>query len=207
MDAYENKAKQSGYEWIAGCDEVGRGPLAGPLVCAAVILDDAQPIAGLYDSKALSEKQREGLYDLIVTQAKDYKIVTIDVSTVDRLNVYHASRIGMIEAVKALRYPVDYVLSDAMPLEGLDLPYEAIIKGDQKSASIAAASILAKVTRDRYMVKVAKDYPQYGFEKHKGYPTKHHLHALKTFGPCALHRKSFKPVADAYKQQQTLKLD
>ena len=207
MNDYENKAKLLGYHSIAGCDEVGRGPLAGPLVCAAVILDTDQPIEGLYDSKGLSEKRREALYEAIITTAKDYQIVFIDTSEVDRLNVYQASKRGMITAIKTLKHSVDYVLSDAMPLEGLDIPYQAIVKGDQKSASIAAASILAKVARDHYMVKVAKEYPGYGFEKHKGYPTKAHIQALNKLGPCDLHRKSFKPVQVLLEQQQTLQFD
>lgn len=181
---------------VVGCDEAGRGPLAGPLVCAAVVLDPKNPIAGLDDSKKLTASKREALFDQIIEKAKAYAIVEMSHEAVDRLNVYQASRQGMIQAVKDLGIHVDHVLTDAMPLNDM-MPYTSIIKGDQLSASIAAASILAKVTRDARMHLLAKTYPKYGFERHKGYPTKAHLDALKTFGPCPVHRKTFKPVKDA----------
>ncbi len=206
MHRFEEALRKQHYDSIAGCDEVGRGPLAGPVVCAAVVLDPKYPIEGIYDSKGLSEKRRNQLYEAIIEHALAYKVVFIDHHDVDTLNVYQASKKGMIEAIQALDYPVDYVLSDAMPLTGLKIPYEAIIKGDQKSVSIAAASILAKVERDRYMQEAAKMYPEYGFEKHKGYPTKEHLKALKTYGPCPIHRKSFNPVKAFYEIQQSFEV-
>lgn len=206
MHRFEEALRKQNYHSIAGCDEVGRGPLAGPVVCAAVVLDPHYPIEGIYDSKGLSEKRRNQLYEVIKEHAIAYQVVFISHDEVDKLNVYQASKKGMIEAVLALEYPVDYVLSDAMPLTGLKIPYEAIIKGDQKSVSIAAASILAKVERDRYMIEVGKKYPEYGFDKHKGYPTKKHLEALKTYGPCPIHRKSFNPVKAFYEIQQSFEI-
>ena len=204
MYQYENALWAKNLQYVAGCDEVGRGPLAGPLVCAAVILNPKQPIEGLYDSKALSEKKRVQLYDHICEKALAYHIHFTDETTVDKKNVYRASREGMIAALQALQHPVDYVLSDAMPLHGLNIPYQSIIKGDQLSATIAAASILAKVARDRHMIDLAKTYPDYGFEKHKGYPTKAHLEAIKKHGVTDVHRKSFKPVKKALEVQMTL---
>ena len=203
MYKYEEALYKRGYRRIAGTDEVGRGPLAGPLVCAAAILDPLVKIEGLNDSKKLSEKKREFLYDEIKEKALAFSIVYIDEVTIDEINIYQASKKGMLDAVEQLTIKADYVLSDAMPLG--DIPHESIIKGDSKSASIAAASILAKVDRDRFMVKLSKKYPEYGFEKHKGYPTKQHLEALNTYGVLEIHRKTYKPVFDKLNEQ--IKLD
>jgi ribonuclease HII len=205
MYEYEEKAYKLGYRVIAGCDEAGRGPLAGPLVCAAVILDQSDKIEGLYDSKGLSHKKRSLLFDEIKKRALSYSIIFMDVEKVDKLNVYQASKQGMLEAIKDLSVQPDYVLTDAMPLGDL-ISHEAIIKGDQLSASIAAASILAKVSRDNYMEKLHESYPEYGFNQHKGYPTKKHLEALKRLGITKAHRKTFKPVKEIIQKQMHLEL-
>jgi ribonuclease HII len=203
MYQYETELLLKGYRKIAGTDEVGRGPLAGPLVCAAVILNPNIIIDGLNDSKKLSEKKREFLSDEIMEKSLAYSIVYIDEETIDDINIYQASKKGMLEAINQLPIKADYVLSDAMPLG--DIPHLSIIKGDSKSASIAAASIIAKVERDRFMVKLAEQYPEYGFEKHKGYPTKQHIAALQKYGVLDIHRKSYKPVFDKLNEQ--IKLD
>ena len=205
MYDYEEKAHKLGYRVIAGCDEAGRGPLAGPLVCAAVILNQSDKIEGLYDSKGLSHKKRILLFDEIKKRALSYSIIFMNVEDVDKLNVYQASKQGMLEAIKNLTIQPDFVLTDAMPL-GNVLSHEAIIKGDQLSASIAAASILAKVSRDKYMEKLHESYPEYGFNQHKGYPTKKHLEAIKHFGITKVHRKTFKPVKEILQKQMHLEL-
>jgi len=192
MYAFERDLKAQGYKYICGCDEVGRGPMAGPLVTAAVILGD-YVIEGLNDSKQLSPKKREKLALEIKEKALDYAITYISVEDVDKLNVYEASRQGMIKCIEKLKH-CDYALTDAMPLH-IDMPYKDIIKGDTLSASIAAASIIAKVERDNYMVEIASKYPEYGFEKHKGYVTKLHRDAIDKYGVCEIHRRSFAPVA------------
>lgn len=201
--AYEQRAYDKGYKVIAGCDEAGRGPMAGPLTVAACVFEEGFYDERINDSKQLSEKKREALFDLIIEKAKAYAIVMVDEKKVDELNVYEASRQGMIEAVKKLNIEVDYVLTDAMPLKN-EMAHEAIIKGDAKSISIAAASILAKVTRDRMMQEYDKQYPQYNFKKHKGYPTKEHKELLKRYGPCPIHRRSFTPVKEALQEQLSL---
>jgi len=202
---YENELRSQNYKYIVGTDEAGRGPMAGPVVVAAVILPFDVKIEGINDSKQLTAKQRDKLYEKIIETAIEYSIEFIDVEDVDKLNVYEASRIGMINCIKKLKTPVDYVLTDAMKLE-LDIPCLSLIKGDAKSASIAAASILAKVSRDRYMIEISKKYPQYGFEKHKGYVTKYHLEMLEKYGPCEIHRKSFDPVKKVIQKQLSLDL-
>lgn len=193
---FETKYLGEGFRYIAGCDEVGRGPLAGPVVAAAVILDPDKTIEGLNDSKKLSEKKRNILETEIKEKALAYKVVYIWPEEIDKINIYQASKKAMIEALLTLSIQPSYVLSDAMPLGNIGIPYESIIKGDAKSATIAAASILAKQERDRYMLEISKDYPEYGFEKHKGYPTKQHLEALDTYGVLDIHRKTYKPVFD-----------
>ncbi|MFW5894822.1 MAG: ribonuclease HII [Bacillota bacterium] len=205
MYEFEQDARAQGYKCIAGCDEVGRGPLAGPLVAAAVILDPDNTIEGLNDSKQLSEKTRVDLANKIKDSALAYAVIHIEPEEVDRLNVYKASQVAMKRAVLKLD-TCDYVLSDAIPIPGLEIPVEPIVKGDTKSASIAAASILAKVSRDAYMVDISKDYPEYGFESHKGYPTKQHLEALKTYGVIPEHRKSYAPVKNILINQQALEI-
>ncbi|TVP95116.1 MAG: ribonuclease HII [Acholeplasmatales bacterium] len=200
MYEHETRLLAAGYQSIAGCDEVGRGPLAGPVVCAAVILDPGHTIEGLDDSKKLTPAKRLRLDARIRQAARAYAVVFITATDVDDMNVYQASRHGMMLALDQLDTPPDYVLSDAMPLK-LNCPSLSLIKGDQISATIAAASILAKVARDAYMVELGKQYPEYGFERHKGYPTPEHLSALKQFGPIPEHRRSFAPVAEASERQ------
>ena len=190
---YENELKTKGYKIIAGTDEVGRGPMAGPVVVASVVLDDNNFIEGLNDSKKLTPKKRKELSEIIKAKALDYSITFIPVEEVDRINVLEASRKGMMECIRKLKVKVDYVLSDAVKLD-FEFPCLNIIKGDSKSASIAAASIVAKVARDEYMDELDKDFPMYGFKKHKGYVTKYHLNAIDKYGVCIHHRKSFAPV-------------
>jgi len=186
-----------GHRYIAGVDEAGRGPLAGPVVIAAVILPNNYNNPLIDDSKKLSEKQRNELYGEIIKNALAYKIVVIDEATIDKVNIYQASKLGMINAIKAIKHPVDLVLTDAMPIGELKVEVVSLIKGDSKSISIAAASILAKVTRDQLMMNLHNLYPQYGFDKHKGYPTKAHLAAIEKYGITKYHRLSYKPVASA----------
>jgi ribonuclease HII len=206
MYKYEQALWSQGHSYVAGCDEVGRGPLAGPVVASAVILDPTYTIAGLDDSKKLSEKKRDLLFDEIMDHALAVSTVFIAAKEIDEINIYQASKKAMMSAIDGLKQRPTYVLSDAMPLRGLGIPFESIIKGDSKSASIAAASIVAKVTRDRYMVKLAKDYPMYGFDKHKGYPTKMHKEALKLHGVTKFHRKTYAPVRDVLFSQQQLNI-
>ena len=195
MDLYriENDLRDRGFKNVLGTDEAGRGPMAGPLVAAAVILPPGLVIPGLNDSKKLSPKKREELYDLIASVAVEVQTEVIPVEEIDRINVLEAFKKAMRACIEKMRTPVDYVLADAVELE-LDLPMLGIIKGDAKAAAIAAASIIAKVTRDRLMVSYDEIYPEFGFKKHKGYVTKHHLEMLAKHGPCPLHRRSFAPV-------------
>lgn len=202
---FENKLINQGYRYICGTDEAGRGPMAGPLVAAAVILPYNYHISGLNDSKKLSEKKRKQLYHEILEHAIEVSISMIDVETVDKINVYEASKLAMINCIKKMKTKIDYILADAIDLN-LEIPCRAIIKGDQKSASIAAASIIAKVTRDRYMVEIDKLYPQYGFKNHKGYVTQAHLEAIEKYGVCKIHRRSFAPIKRQLMKQLTLDL-
>ena len=190
MFDYENKYKEHGL--VAGIDEAGRGPLAGPVVCACVVmpLDSDKIIDGVNDSKKLTEKKRNQLYDKIIETALYYSIVEVDQQTIDDINILNATKQGMILALKNLNIVPYIVLIDAVKLD-IDIKQENIIKGDSKSYNIAAASILSKVYRDRLMLEQSKIYPQYQFDKHKGYGTKVHIQALKTYGPCPLHRRSF----------------
>jgi len=206
MYEFEQKLWAQGHTYVAGCDEVGRGPLAGPVVASAVVLDPLNPIKGLDDSKKLTEKRRNELFQEIKQKALGVSTVFISSDEIDEINIYQASKKAMIKAINTIDLEVSFVLSDAMPLGELGLPYESIIKGDAKSASIAAASIIAKVTRDQYMVRVAEDYPVYGFEKHKGYPTKMHKEALLKHGACGIHRKTYAPVREVLFRQETLDL-
>lgn len=194
MRDYENKYLALNYSHIIGLDEAGRGPMAGELVVAGVILPNDYQNEAINDSKKLTAKKRDLLFDEIIANAVDYHIEIVSVADVDNQNVYQASKIGMEKCVSKIIREDTFALSDAMPLDGID--HEAIIKGDAKSISIAAASILAKVTRDRLMEGHAVTYPQYGFEKHKGYVTKAHKEALATYGCTPIHRISFKPVQD-----------
>jgi len=204
MLSYEKALWNKGIKYIVGVDEVGRGPLAGPLVAAAVILDPNNPIEGLNDSKQLSSKKRQVMLKEIKEKAIAYAYCFVDEKTIDIINIYQASKKGMIDAINKLEIRPEYILSDAMPLKEIDIPYDAIIKGDTLSASIAAASIVAKETRDDFMVKMDKVYPGYGFKNNKGYPTKEHLEALDKLGICKIHRKSYKPVQRTLQKQISL---
>ena len=191
---YEHECIARGHALVAGVDEVGRGPLAGPVVVASVILPADFFIEKLNDSKKLSEATREKIYDIILENAIAVNRAVIDEKTIDRINIYQASMNGMYEAIYGLNPKPEEVLIDAMVLQQLEIPSTSIIKGDAKSASIAAASIVAKVERDKMMNEYDKMYPQYGFAKNKGYGTSEHLEALYKYGPCEIHRKSFEPI-------------
>lgn len=179
---------------IAGVDEVGRGPLAGPVVAAAVILDPAKPIDGLTDSKKLSEKKRDALFDIIQSQSLAWAIGRAEVEEIDKINILQASFLAMQRAVKALPMMPTEVLVDGNKAPDFGVPAQAIVKGDLTEPAISAASILAKVTRDREMIEFEQRYPGYGFAKHKGYPTAQHREALQTLGLTPIHRKSYAPV-------------
>ena len=180
---------------VAGVDEAGRGPLAGPVVAAAVILDDQNPIRGLADSKVLSARRREQLFDEIRAKALCCSIAQASVEEIDQINILQATLLAMRRAVDGLRLKPALVLVDGNRLPVLDILAEAIVKGDSKVPAISAASILAKVTRDRWCAELDAQYPQYGFAGHKGYGTAEHLQALQTHGACPQHRKTFSPVA------------
>ncbi|WP_354624140.1 ribonuclease HII [Psychromonas sp. MME2] len=182
------------YQLIAGVDEVGRGPLVGDVVTAAVILDVNNPITGLTDSKKLSEKKLALLFDQIQEKALSISIGRATPSEIDQLNILHATMLAMQRAVDNLTIEPEFVFIDGNRCPQLTMPCEAVVKGDLRVAEISAASIIAKVTRDREMVELDRRYPQYGFAKHKGYPTKAHFQALQTYGVIAEYRKSFKPV-------------
>ncbi|CAA0115684.1 Ribonuclease HII [BD1-7 clade bacterium] len=179
---------------IAGVDEVGRGPLAGDVVTAAVILDPENPIEGLADSKRLTEKKRDYLFDVIKEKALAFAIARCGVDEIDELNILHASMLAMHRAVDLLSPAAEYVLVDGNRLPRWDYPSQPVVKGDDRVPAIAAASILAKVTRDREMIAFDEVYPGYGLAKHKGYPTKQHMQAIKELGVTPIHRRSFGPV-------------
>ncbi len=187
----ENAYYSDGIMSIAGVDEAGRGPLAGPVYAAAVILKPNTIIKGINDSKKLSEKRREELFEEITEKAVAYNIFSIDEKRIDEINILNATYEAMNGAVNGLSIKPDFVLIDGNCISGMKLPHETVVKGDAKSVSIAAASILAKVSRDRFIYKMAQKYPQYGFEKHKGYGTKAHNEAILEYGPCEIHRKTF----------------
>lgn len=188
----ENEIYNSGIQAICGIDEAGRGPLAGPVVVAAVIMPKDSMIEGVNDSKKVSEKKRETLYEQIINEAMAYGVGIIDQKEIDEINILNATKKGLTTAIKGLKIKPERILVDALTgIDTLGIPYTSIIKGDAKSYSIAAASIIAKVTRDRIMREWDELYPQYGFEKHKGYGTKMHIDAIKEYGLCPLHRLSF----------------
>lgn len=193
MMAFERDWTEKGKSLIAGIDEAGRGPLAGPVVAAAVILKDGVYIPGLNDSKVLSEQRREELFELIMQNALGVGVGMATAEEIDRINIYQASKAAMVKAVQALQTAPDHLLIDAMEIP-MDVTQTKIIKGDAKSVSIAAASIIAKVTRDRYMRELHERHPQYRFHKNMGYGTKEHLEALEQHGPVSEHRRSFAPV-------------
>ncbi len=188
---YENEAYDNGFQYVCGVDEAGRGPLAGPVCAAAVILPKGLIIEGVNDSKKLTEKKREALFDVICDSALAYSIVFADVDEIEEANILRATMNAMKRAVEGLNVPVDFAYIDGNTMPPIEINGECIVKGDAKSMSVACASILAKVSRDRLMLKYAEEYPQYGFEKHKGYGTKVHIEALKEFGLCPVHRPSF----------------
>ena len=196
MREYENKYISKGYNVIAGTDEAGRGPLVGPVVAACVVLPNDYNNEEINDSKKLTEKKREKLYDIIMKDALAVGVSIISAKEIDEINILEASRKGMIESFKEAnkKIKIDVLLTDAMEIKTLDIPVEKIIKGDAKSISIAAASIIAKVTRDRLLLELDKKYPKYGFSSHKGYPTKKHLEAIEKYGIFDEYRKTYGPV-------------
>ena len=190
----ERQAQQDGYHWIAGLDEAGRGPLAGPVVAAAVVLPAHSHIVGLQDSKRLTARQRDAVYERIQQQAVAYGIGIISHAQIDQHNILRATQEAMLAALQQLAGVPDMLLIDGITALPTTIAQRLIIGGDACCASIAAASVLAKVTRDRLMVAYAREYPAYGFEKHKGYPTAEHYARLRIYGPCAIHRRSFRGV-------------
>ena len=192
---YERELYKNGIKYIAGVDEVGRGPLIGPVVSACVVLRENFIPEGLTDSKKLSEKKRDMFYDIIMENALGVGIGIVDACEIDKINIYEASKKSMILAIENCNCKIDHVLIDAMKLD-INIPSTSIIKGDAKSISIAAASVIAKVTRDRMMYELDKKYPMYGFKDHKGYPTKTHVDALNKYGLIEGYRKTYGPVKD-----------
>ena len=191
---YEKEAYNLGYQLIGGVDEVGRGPLVGPVVTACVILPKNYQLDGLTDSKKLSEKKREKFCEIILKDAISVGIGIIYEDKIDEVNIYEATKLAMYAAIDNCDIKPDYILIDAMKLDNLSVPSVSIIKGDLKSISISAASVIAKVTRDRMMYELDKKYPMYGFAKNKGYPTKEHVEAIQKYGILKEHRKTFNPV-------------
>ena len=202
MLRYEKELYQQGYQAIAGIDEVGRGPLAGPVVTACVILPKNCKIKHLNDSKKIPKKHHEEIYQEILARALGIGIGIVDNNVIDQINIYEATKVGMLQAINQLKGEVtkpDYLLIDAMHLE-TSIPQQSLLKGDANSLSIAAASIVAKVTRDRMMADYANDYPGYAFEKNVGYGTKEHLEGLKKYGITPIHRKTFEPIKSMLKE-------
>lgn len=199
MYAMETAYYNKGVYHVAGVDEAGRGPAAGPVMIAAVILPPYWECPGLNDSKKLSPAKRDALYDKIMAEAVAVSCVSKSEKEIDALDIYHATMQGMYDAVAGLDTAAEAVLIDAMPLRDLTVPHQSVVHGDAVSASIAAASIIAKVTRDRLMVAYDKTYPQYGFAVHKGYLTQRHMDALHEYGPCPIHRRSFEPIKSMVK--------
>lgn len=200
MYEYEHKLYEQGVTYIAGVDEAGRGPLAGPVVAAAVILKKGAKLKYVNDSKQLSEKQREKACEEIKKHAVSISIAISSVEEIDRINIYRATREAMHSAIHKLSIKPEFILIDAMPME-IDIPSQSIIKGDTLSISIAAASIIAKTTRDQYMLEMDKVFPQYQFKKHKGYGTKEHIELIYQLGPTPIHRKTYEPVKSMLKKK------
>ena len=189
---FEKAAVNSGFSCICGVDEAGRGPLAGPVCAAAVILPEGAVIEGLDDSKKLTEKKREGLYDIIKETAVAYSVAYGTLEEIETVNILEATYLAMNRAIEGLTVKPDFALIDGNRVpRGIKIPCETVVKGDSKSMSVAAASVLAKVTRDRLMLEYDKKYPEYNFKKHKGYGTKEHTELIKQYGPCEIHRLSF----------------
>ena len=192
---YEKLLWSSGYKYVAGCDEAGRGPLFGPVVAAAVILPKDFVLEGLNDSKKLTEKKREKYYPIIMEKALAVGISIVSSKEIDEINIYEVSRQAMLRAIDDMKLKPDYIITDAMPLDGFtSIAHEAIIKGDAKSITIAAASVIAKVTRDHIMYEEDKKHPEYLFSKHKGYPTKKHIELLNKYGIIDGYRLTYGPV-------------
>jgi len=191
---YEARAWKTGVTRLAGIDEAGRGPLAGPVVAAAVIIGPERRIKGLADSKLLTAEQRDALFERITERAVAIGVGIVDHETIDRINILQATRRAMIEALAALSVAPDFVITDFVALRDLTCPQRNLIDGDARCASVAAASIIAKVTRDRLMLEADRTFPEYGFARHKGYATPEHLAALDRLGPCPLHRRTFSGV-------------
>lgn len=191
---YERELKHDGYKIIAGCDEAGRGPLIGPVVAGCCVLPDNFKLDGLTDSKKITEKKREEMYEYIINNTI-YGVGIVSPEEIDEINIYEASKKAMMLALDEVRnkIEVDYVLTDAMPIE-IDIPVKPIVKGDLLSVTISAASIIAKVTRDRMLLELDRKYPMYGFKNHKGYPTKKHMEAINKYGLIDGYRKTYKPV-------------
>lgn len=192
-DSHEQRLRGEGYRVIAGVDEAGRGPLAGPVVAAAVVLPSDPEDLPVADSKLLTSKEREGLYAVIISCAR-VGVGIVEAHTIDRLNILRATHRAMADALSALSPLPDHALVDGLPVKGLPVPHTALVKGDRLCLSIAAASIVAKVTRDRLLLELDRQYPQYGFARHKGYPTPEHLELLRVYGACPAHRQTFAPV-------------
>lgn len=200
MYIFENELYKEGVTYIARVDEAGRGPLAGPVIAAAVILKKGAILKYVDDSKKLSEKQRMLALEEIKANALAIGIGISSVEEIDQINIYRASREAMLSAIEQLKIRPEFLLVDAMPME-IDIPMKSIIKGDEKSVSIAAASIIAKTTRDAYMIEMDKLFPQYNFKQHKGYGTKEHLDAIYQYGPTPIHRKSYEPIKSILKKK------
>ena len=202
---YERRFYSETVKLIVGVDEAGRGPLAGPVVAAAVVFPPDYVSEAINDSKQLTEKKREALYQEVIDHALGYGIAFVSAEEIDALNIYAATQKAMREAIAQIKCDYQLILTDAMKMEGFDVPLVPIIKGDAKALNIAGASILAKVTRDRYMNELEEKYPDFSFSVHKGYGTQKHLEELEKYGPIEkIHRKSFKPVARFYQEQLTL---
>lgn len=201
---YEKELYDKGITLIGGVDEVGRGPLVGPVVAACVILPVNYELEGLNDSKKLSEKKRDKLYDIIMRDAISVGIGVVGPEKIDEINILEASRLAMKIAIESMDVKPEHVLSDAMKLNNIDIPYTDIIHGDALSLSIAAGSVIAKVTRDRMMYELDKEYPEYGFGKHKGYPTKAHVENLVKYGVLSNYRFTYKPVSDLIKEAKVV---
>ena len=191
MLEFEHELYNRGIEYVAGVDEAGRGPLCGPVVAAAVILPKNEKIPGVNDSKKLSEKKREELFEIIKEKAVAYSVGIVDEKVIDEINILEATRLAMKKAVEGLSVTPEHVLVDAEKHVPISIPYTPIVKGDAKSESIAAASIIAKVTRDHMIEELDKKYPEYNFAKNKGYGTREHIQAIKEYGLCEIHRKTF----------------
>ena len=192
LKSMEKELYNKGFEYICGIDEAGRGPLAGPVVIAGVIMPKDSMIEGINDSKKVSEKKREKLYDIILEEAISYSVAIIGQDVIDEINILNATKQGVTKVVEELDVKPNLILVDALThIDTKGIPYDSIIKGDAKCYNIAVASIIAKVTRDRIMREWDKIYPQYGFINHKGYGTAKHIEAIKEYGPCPIHRKSF----------------